>query len=72
LRLHYFKLEKLNKEQIGGDIYNILEKLRNIIHGDMECQAYYIQVLLADELDQYKGKENEKVKSYIKMIQDVY
>jgi len=57
-----------HKAQIRGDIYSISEDLRNIIHGDMEQQAYHIQVLLADELDQYKDKEDERVKEYIKMI----
>jgi len=40
------------RTQIGGDIYNIFKELRNVIHRDIEQQAYHIQVLLAnDELD---------------------
>lgn len=38
----------------------------------MENQAYYIQSLLANELDRYKRKENILVDSYIKEIQNVY
>ena len=38
----------------------------------MEIQAYYIQVLLADELDRYKGKGNVYTDNYIRKIQDVY
>lgn len=36
----------------------MLEELQNIIHRDMEKQAYYIQVLLVDELDQCRRKES--------------
>ena len=42
---------EIHKIQISGDIYNIFKKLKNIIHRDIERQAHYIQVLLADELD---------------------
>ena len=38
----------------------------------MERQAHHIQLLLADELDQYKCKEYERVETYIKTIQDIY
>ena len=38
--------------QIGGDIYIFSENLQNIIYRNMENQAYYIQILLANELDQ--------------------
>ena len=33
---------------------------------------YYIQKLLADELDNCKGKKNEYIEGHIKEIQDVY
>ena len=36
------------KEQIEGDIYNILEEFRNIVYRDMKHQAYHIKVLLAN------------------------
>jgi len=38
----------------------------------MEIQAYHIQVLLANKLDKYKGKENTYTDNYIREIQDVY
>ena len=49
------------KMQIRGDIFSISEVLWNIIQEKMEEQAYYIQVLLADELDRCKDKGNKKV-----------
>ena len=38
----------------------------------MEQQAYYIQVLFANELNQYKGKGGEIVDKYIKILQKKY
>jgi len=38
----------------------------------MEDQAYYIQKLLANELDEYKGKENDYIERHIKETQDAY
>ena len=38
----------------------------------MENQAYHVQILLADELDRCKEKENAYAKEYIKEIQDTY
>lgn len=58
--------------QISRDIYNILEELTNIIHRDMEHQTHHIQVLLVDELDQCKGKGEERVDKYIKALQKAY
>jgi len=58
--------------QIGGDIYSILEELCNIIHRDIERQALYIQVSLADKLDQCKGKRVEIVNEHIKILQEAY
>ena len=34
----------------------------------MKNQTYYIQTLLADELDQCKEKGDKQVEEYIKMI----
>ena len=50
----------------------MLENLWNIIQGDIENQVYHIQVLLANELDRYKGKGNYLVEKYIKTIQNAY
>ena len=38
----------------------------------MDNQAFQIQWMLADELDQYKGKNNKYVDDNIKEIQDIY
>jgi len=38
----------------------------------MENQAYYIQRLLVNKLDNHKGKENKYTDRHIKKIQDVY
>ena len=56
------------KMQIGRNIYSISEELRYVIYGNMEWQAHYIQVLLANELDQCKGKEIEAVDKHIKVL----
>jgi len=66
------QIEETYKTQIGEDIYSISEELKCIIHGDMEHQTHYIQVLLADELDHCRGKRDEQVEEHIKMIQEVY
>jgi len=58
--------------QIAEDIFNISEDLQNIIQSDIENQAYYIQKLLADELDNCKGKGNKYAEKHIKKIQDAY
>ena len=62
------QFEETYKTQIREDIYNIFEELQNITYGDMEWQAYYIQVLLANKLDRCKGKRDDQVKEYIKII----
>ena len=54
--------------QTVGDIFSISKDLQNIIQSDMENQAYYIQMLLVDELDNYKGKGNEYADRQIKEI----
>jgi len=58
--------------QTAGDIFSISKDLQNIIQSDIENQAYHIQKLLADELNNCKGKGNEYVEGHIKEIQDAY
>jgi len=60
------------KIQTVCNIISISEDLQNIIQGDMENQAYYIQTLLANEFDRYKGKGNSYIDNHIKEIQDIY
>ena len=66
------KAGKVYRTQICRDIHSTLEKLWNIIHGDIEKQAYHIQVLLNNELDQYKGKDVKIVDKNIKILQEIY
>ena len=63
------KIGETYRIQISEDIYSISEKLRNIIHKDIEQQTYHIQVLLANELNQYKNKEEERVDENIRVLQ---
>lgn len=58
-----------HKIQIGKDIYNIFEESCNLIHRNMDRQAYHIQVLLVDELNQCKEREVKIVDKYIKILQ---
>ena len=54
------------------NITQIAEDLRYLIQSDMDDQALEIQRMLADELDQYKGKGNEYVEGNIREIQELY
>ena len=58
--------------QIVEDIFSISEDLWNIIQSNMENQAYHIQMLLVDKLDNCKGKENMYADRQIKEIQDTH
>jgi len=57
---------------MAEDIFSISEDLQKIIQGDMKNQVYHIQILLTDELDQCKEKENPYANNYIKEIQKTY
>ena len=58
--------------QTAGDIFSISEDLWDIIQGNMENQVYYIQSLLANELNRCKGKGNSYTDNHIKEIQNIY
>ena len=60
------------KLQLEEYIYGISEELHNILYRDMEKQAYHIQVLLADQLSQCKGKGVIIVDKNIEKLQEVY
>ena len=47
------------------NIIQITEDLRYLIQSDMNNRALQVQRMLADELDQYKGKGNSHVKENI-------
>ena len=54
------------------NITQISEDLRYIVQSDMDEQSFQVQRMLADELDQYKGKGNKYVDNNIQEIQDLY
>ena len=48
------------------------DDLLYLIQSDMDEWAFQVQRMLADELDQYKGKSNKYVNDNIQEIQDLY
>ena len=58
--------------QTVGDIFSISENLQNIVQSNIENQAYHIQRLLVDKLDNCKGKENDYAERHMKEIQNAY
>ena len=50
----------------------ISEDLQYLVQSDMDERAFQIQRMLADELDQYKEKDNKYVEDNIKEIQELY
>ena len=52
------------------NIISISEDLWNLVQSDIENWVYQIQQMLADKLDNYKGKGNKYVDNNIKKIQD--
>jgi len=61
-----------NRLTNATNITQISEDLRYLIQSDMDDQALEIQRMLADELDQYKGKGNDYVEGNIREIQELY
>jgi len=61
-----------HQKQTAGDIFSITKDLQNIVQSNMENQAYHIQKLLADKLDECKGKRNNYTEGHIKETQDAY
>ena len=53
-------------------ITQILEDIRYLVQSNMDKWAFQIQRMLADELDQYKGKGNKYVDDNIQEIQELY
>ena len=54
------------------NITQISEDLQYVVQSDMDKQALRIQRILANELDQYKGKGNRYVEENIQEIQELY
>ena len=55
-----------------ANIFSISKDLWNLIQSDIKNRAYQVQRLLADELDEYKERENVYVDENIKKIQELY
>jgi len=61
-----------NQTMNATNITKIAEDLQYLIQSNMDNRALQIQRMLADELDQYKGKENRYVDKNIQEIQELY
>ena len=57
-----------NQVTNATNITQISEDLRYLVQSDMDKWAFQIQRMLADELDQYKGKDNRYVDNNIQEI----
>ena len=56
----------INNQTINAmNITQMVEDLWYLIQSDMDDQAFQVQRMLADELDQYKGKGNSYVEENI-------
>ena len=55
-----------------ANIFSIPEDLWNLVQSDIENRAYHVQILLADELNEYKGRRNNYMNENIKEIQELY
>ena len=54
------------------NIMQISEDLQQLVQSDMDDKAFQVQRMLANELDHYKGKDNDYIDSNIKEIQELY
>ena len=54
------------------NITQISEDLRYVVQSNMDERAFQIQRMLADKLDQYKGKDNKYMEENIQEIQKLY
>ena len=61
-----------NRTMNATSLTQISEDLRYLVQSDMDKRVFQIQRMLADELDQYKGKDNKYVENNIKEIQELY
>jgi len=66
-------MASINNQVINTtNITQISEDLQYMVQSDMNKRAFQIQRMLADELDQYKGKDNKYVEENIQEIQELY
>jgi len=61
-----------NRTMNTTSLTQISEDLQYLVQSDMDERAFQIQRMLADKLDQYKGKDNKYVEDNIKEIQELY
>ena len=61
-----------NRTINATNITQIAEDLQYLIQSDMDDRALQVQRMLADELDQYKGKGNSYIEENIREIQELY
>ena len=61
-----------NQTTNAMNITQIAEDLQYLIQSDIDDRAFQIQRILADELNQYKGKGDRYVKENIQEIQELY
>ena len=54
------------------NILEISENLQYLIQSNIEDWVYQIQRMLADELDEYRGRENQYMDNNIQEIQELY
>ena len=61
-----------NQTTNATNITQMAEDLQYLIQSDMDDRAFQIQRMLADKLNQYKGKGDRYVKENIQEIQKLY
>ena len=61
-----------NQVTNATNITQISEDLWYLVQSEMDKQAFQVQRMLADELDQYKEKGNSYMDDNIKEIQELY
>ena len=61
-----------NQTTNATNITQIVKDLQYLIQSDMDDRTFQIQQMLANKLDQYKGKGNQYMDKNIQEIQDLY
>ena len=61
-----------NRATNATNITQILKDLQYLVQSNIDKWVFQIQRMLADELDQYKEKDNRYVDNNIQEIQEIY
>jgi len=61
-----------NQTMNATNLNQYSEDLWYLVQSDIDERAFQTQRMLADKLDQYKGKDNKYVEDNIKEIQELY